>query len=62
MVSGVYKLSPQYPYEFESLIEYGDPSKITTYEDGDFVEEMEVENPLFDYVPPELVDLYITNL
>ncbi|KFY87587.1 hypothetical protein V500_06879 [Pseudogymnoascus sp. VKM F-4518 (FW-2643)] len=62
VVSGVYKLSPQYPYEFESLIEYGDPSKITTYEDGDFVEEMEVENPLFDYVPPELVDLYITNL
>ncbi|KAL5345927.1 hypothetical protein V496_04742 [Pseudogymnoascus sp. VKM F-4515 (FW-2607)] len=62
VVSGVYKLSPQYPYEFESLIEYGDPSKITTYEDGDFVEKMDVENPLFDYVPPELVDLYITNL
>ncbi|KFY31041.1 hypothetical protein V493_01453 [Pseudogymnoascus sp. VKM F-4281 (FW-2241)] len=62
VVSGVYKLSPQYPYEFESLIEYGDPSKIITYEDGDFAEKMDVENPLFDYVPPELVDLYITNL
>lgn len=62
VVSGVYKLSPQYPYEFESLIEYGDPTKIITFDDGDLVEKMEVENPLFDYVPPDLVDLYITNL
>jgi translation initiation factor eIF-2B subunit beta len=62
VVSGVYKLSPQYPYEFDSLIEYGDPDRIITFDGGDLVEKMEVENPLFDYVPPDLVDLYITNL
>ena len=62
VLSGVYKLSPEYPFEFESLIEYGDTSKVISYEDGNLVDKLDVDNPLFDYVPPELVDLYITNL
>ena len=62
VVTGVYKLSPIYPFDFDSLIEYGDASKVFGYEDGDLVEKVDVENPLFDYVPAELVDLYITNL
>ncbi|PQE13270.1 translation regulator gcd7 protein [Rutstroemia sp. NJR-2017a WRK4] len=62
VVSGVYKLSPEYPFEFESLIEYGDPGNVIEYQDGELVDKVEVDNPLFDYVPPDLVDLYITNL
>ena len=62
VVTGVYKLSPVYPFDFDSLIEYGDASKVFGYEDGDLVDKVDVENPLFDYVPAELVDLYITNL
>lgn len=62
VVSGVYKLSPEYPFEFESLIEYGDPGCIVKYHDGPLVDNLEVDNPLYDYVPPDLVDLYITNL
>lgn len=62
VVSGVYKLSPVYPFDFESLIEYGDASKVVGYEDGDLVDQLDVQNPLYDYVPAELVDLYITNL
>ncbi|TVY24363.1 putative translation initiation factor eIF-2B subunit beta [Lachnellula hyalina] len=62
VVSGVYKLSPQYPFEFESLIEYGDPGNIVRYQDGALVENLEVDNPVYDYVPPDLVDLYITNI
>ncbi|MCJ1403458.1 GCD complex subunit gcd7 [Xylographa trunciseda] len=62
VVTGVYKLSPIYPFDFDSLIEYGDASKVFGYEDGDLVGKVDVENPLFDYVPAELVDLYITNL
>lgn len=62
VVSGVYKLSPVYPFDFESLIEYGDASKVIGYEDGDLVDQIDVQNPLNDYVPAELVDLYITNL
>lgn len=62
VVTGVYKLSPIYPFDFDSLIEYGDASKVFGYEDGDLVDKIDVENPLFDYVPAELVDLYVTNL
>ncbi|KAG4436014.1 hypothetical protein IFR05_008491 [Cadophora sp. M221] len=62
VVSGVYKLSPEYPFEFESLIEYGDPGCIVGYDDGPLVDKLEVDNPVYDYVPPDLVDLYITNL
>lgn len=62
VVSGVYKLSPVYPFDFESLIEYGDASKVIGYDDGDLVDQIDVQNPLYDYVPAELVDLYITNL
>ena len=62
VISGVYKLSPEYPFEFESLIEYGDPGAIIPYGDGALVDNLEIDNPVYDYVPPELVDLYITNL
>jgi len=62
VVSGVYKLSPEYPFEFESLIEYGDPGSIVGYEEGLLVDNLEIDNPVYDYVPPDLVDLYITNL
>ncbi|KAL1985097.1 hypothetical protein VTN96DRAFT_8226 [Rasamsonia emersonii] len=62
VVSGIYKLSPVYPFDYESLIEHGDPSKVIGYEDGDLVDKIDVENPLYDYVPAELIDLYITNL
>ena len=62
VVSGVYKLSPVYPFDTDELIEFGDPGKVVGYEDGDMVENVEVVNPIFDYVEPGLVDLYITNL
>ncbi len=61
VVSGIYKLSPQYPYEFASMIEYGDADCVAEYRDGELL-GVEVGNPLYDYVPPELIKLYITNL
>ena len=62
VLSGVYKLSPVYPFDMDSLMENGDPSKVIGYDDGGFVDKVKIENPLFDYVPVELVNLYITNL
>ena len=62
VLSGIYKLSPIHPFDTEAFIEYGDSSKIVPYEDGAFMEKVYVENPLYDYVPPELIDLYVTNL
>jgi translation initiation factor eIF-2B subunit beta len=62
VLSGVYKLSPVYPFDIDELIEYGDAGSVVPYDDGDFVDKVDVENPLYDYVPADLVDLYITNL
>ncbi|KAF2139794.1 uncharacterized protein K452DRAFT_253323 [Aplosporella prunicola CBS 121167] len=62
VVSGVYKLSPVYPFDVDELIEYGDAGAVVPYADGEFVDKIDVVNPLFDYVPADLVDLYITNL
>ena len=62
VLSAVYKLSPIYPFSNDALIEYGDTSKMFSNEDADLIEKVEVDNPLYDYVPSELIDLYITNL
>lgn len=62
VLSGVYKLSPVYPFDIDSLMENGNPGEVIGYGDGDLVNKVEFENPLFDYIPPQLVDLYITNL
>lgn len=62
VLSGVYQLSPENPSDANSLIEYGDASKVFAYEDGNLVNHLDVENPLHDYVPAELIDLFITNL
>jgi len=62
VLSGVYKLSPVYPFDIDELIEHGDAGMVVPYDDGDFVDKVDVENPLYDYVPADLVDLYITNL
>ncbi|KAK2836879.1 hypothetical protein FQN49_006629 [Arthroderma sp. PD_2] len=62
VVSGIYKLSPVYPFDYEALIEYGDASAVADYMHSDVVEGVDVMNPLYDYVPAELVDLYITNV
>ena len=62
VLSGVYKLSPVYPFDIDSLMENGDPGGVIDYGEGDLVNNVEFENPLFEYIPPELVNLYITNL
>ena len=62
VLSGVYKLSPVYPFDTQELIEYGDPGKVVPFEDGEFMDKVDVVNPVYDWVGAELVDLYVTNL
>ena len=62
MLGAIYKLSPVYPFDIDSFLEIGDPGGVISYGDGDMVDMVEHENPLFDYIPQDLVDLYITNL
>lgn len=62
VLSGTFKLCPNYPYDPEAYIEYGDASRVFPYQDGELVENVGVKNPVLDFVAPSLVDLYITNV
>ena len=62
VLGGVYKISPVHPFDSDALMELGDPGRVIAYKAGDFRDSIEVHNPLFDYVPADLIDLYITNL
>lgn len=62
-VVGSYKLSPLYPYNWYDLVEMGNAGKVMAYSDANLVEAVEtVSNPLTDYIPPENIDIYITNV
>lgn len=62
VLSGVFKLSPIYPFMTDRLVSVGAPEKA--------LGRMEIPpgtgssgcNVLTDFVTPDLVDLYITNL
>jgi len=58
--TGLYKLSPVY-YSQDSFIELKNPSEVIDLEDVNDKGDISVFNPSRDYVPPELVSLYITN-
>ncbi|ODV94781.1 hypothetical protein PACTADRAFT_43645 [Pachysolen tannophilus NRRL Y-2460] len=62
VVAGLYKLSPLYPFDRDSLVEVGNSGKVMEWEDSQLVGNCEVTNPLFDYVVPENIDIYITNV
>lgn len=62
-VAGLFKLSPLYPFNRDDLIEVGDSGKILNYSDFKLVDNVDlVSNPLNDYIPPEHIDIYITNI
>ncbi|KAG7401400.1 Translation initiation factor eIF-2B subunit beta [Phytophthora boehmeriae] len=58
-VAGLIKLSPLYAHDLDVLSELLAPSSIFNYEDT--VDNLEVLNPAYDYVPPEFVRIFITN-
>jgi translation initiation factor 2B subunit (eIF-2B alpha/beta/delta family) len=44
-----------------AALDFGDPSDILGYEEGELLDKVEVANPFYDYVKPDLVNLFITN-
>lgn len=62
VLSAVYQLSPMYPFDSDALMENGDPGQVVNFDDGEFVDKIDIKNPLHDYVPADLVDLYLTNV
>jgi len=65
VISGMYKLSPVYPSGKDFINDMSSPGNIISFKDVDSIEidsrEVDVLNPVLDYIPPELVSLYLTN-
>ncbi|QLQ82140.1 hypothetical protein HG537_0G03950 [Torulaspora globosa] len=59
-VAGLYKLSPLYPFDVEKLVEFGGSQKVLPHMDPH--NRLDIINPVTAYVPPENIDIYITNI
>ncbi len=57
-VTGLFKLCPVFPHVKDSFNMLLSPSAAVNHSE----EGLEIVNPAYDYIPPELVDLYITNI
>ncbi|CAN0068112.1 unnamed protein product [Scytosiphon promiscuus] len=61
-VTGLFKLCPLFPHDQDTFNCLLSPAAVMSYKDKDSMKNVEVVNPAFDYIPPNLVDLYITNM
>ena len=61
VVSGVYKLSPVYSFDFDTHNDLVSPMSIYLPRSGENQDCIDVCVPSYDYVPPELISLHITD-
>lgn len=60
----MFKLTPQYLVSHDQLAfnKFSNPQQVMSYEESDLATECQVVNPVFDYVPPELVTVFVSNM
>eukprot|EP01134_Creolimax_fragrantissima_P003065 CFRG3065T1 len=63
VLSALYKLTTTFPcaYDPDEFCALGAPEVTYKYADADCQPFGEIQTPLYDYVPPNLISLYITN-
>ncbi|CAM9633599.1 unnamed protein product, partial [Chrysoparadoxa australica] len=61
-VTGLFKLTPLFSHDQHTFNCLLTPSAVMSYQENDAMPTVEVLNPAYDYIPPHLVDLYITNI
>ena len=61
VVAGLYKFSPQYAFNQDTLNCHNTPNDIIDYED-ECCTQVRIYNPAFDYVAPTYITLFITNV
>jgi len=59
--SSLIKLTPAYPYDLEFLSCLSNPADVLSHDKLLRPDSVGVLNPRFDYVPPELVSLFVTD-
>jgi len=65
VLTGMYKLCPRYPHEgVDTLQDLKSPWEVLprNARGGENFEDVEVVNAVHDYIPPELISLYVTNV
>lgn len=61
VITGLHKLCPLYAFDQDTFNEHHAPSQVLRFEEEILSDNVEVVNPGFDYVEPELVTLFVTN-
>ncbi|KAI9595926.1 hypothetical protein BDF19DRAFT_440590 [Syncephalis fuscata] len=59
---GVFKFSPVVPFDASQYTVHGAPDAILPFEEDQLIKEVQVLQPRHEYVPPESIDLFITNI
>lgn len=62
VLSGLYKLSPIFPYDVNSLNELKNPQNVLPYNSSLNCPNVQIFSPAFDYVPADYVSTFVTNL
>ncbi|XP_029640043.1 translation initiation factor eIF-2B subunit beta isoform X1 [Octopus sinensis] len=64
VVAAMFKLSPQYlcSYDQDAFNRFVSPNDVVKFSESAIVSKVQICNPVFDYVPPELVTLFISNI
>ncbi|XP_017384125.1 translation initiation factor eIF-2B subunit beta isoform X2 [Cebus imitator] len=52
----------KFPNEEDSFHKFVAPEEVLPFTEGDILEKVSVHCPVFDYVPPELITLFISNI
>lgn len=62
--ASVMKLTPQYlcSEDQEAFNKFLSPEKVIEFQSGGILRNVELVNPVFDYVPPDLVPLFVFNI
>lgn len=58
----MYKLTPLYPFDYSTYNELMSPDKVFKLREGESQSKVKVVVPGYDYIPPEQVSLYVTNM
>uniref|UniRef100_A0A8C5RU62 Translation initiation factor eIF2B subunit beta n=3 Tax=Elapidae TaxID=8602 RepID=A0A8C5RU62_LATLA len=58
----MFKLTPQFLNEEDSFHKFVSPQEVLPFTEGEILSKVNVYCPVFDYVPPELITLFISNI
>jgi len=61
VVGALYKLTPLHPIDSLTYNEFLSPDRVFRQQEDDKIENIDIVVPMYDYVPPKLVSLILTN-